>query len=167
MANKEREALIVEQIPSLRRYACALTLDRDHADELVQDCLERAWDRFDSWQPGTNLRAWLFTIMHNIFLNSIRKQNNAPPLVFLDENEVTAKTRDPMALRDLETGLAGLSPDQRELIILAGLEQMSYQDISAILKIPVGTVMSRLSRSREKLRQLMSIEPTSTIKKVK
>ena len=167
MVNKEWETLIVDQIPGLRRYARALSLNRDYADELVQDCLERAWSRFHTWSPGSNLRAWLFTIMHNIFLNSIRKQNNGPAFISIDEQEFTAQHRDPMALRDLESGLAALSPEQREIIALAGLEQMTYEEISNILKVPVGTVMSRLSRSREKLRQLMSIEPAPTVKKVK
>jgi len=167
MANKDWETLIVEQIPGLRRYARALTLEQDGADELVQDCLERAWSRFHTWKPDSNLRAWLFTIMHNLFLNSIRRKNNGPRFVPLEDKDISERHHDPMALRDLENGLAKLAPEQRELIALAGLEQMSYTEISNILDVPIGTVMSRLSRSRERLRQLMSIEPTATIKKVK
>jgi len=167
MANKKWETLIVEQIPGLRRYARALILDRDYADELVQDCLERAWSRFHTWKPDSNLRAWLFTIMHNIFLNSIRRQNNGPNFVPIDEQEFTARHYDPMVLRDLESALASLNGEQREIIALAGLEQLTYQEISKILDVPIGTVMSRLSRSRERLRQLMSIEPTPSVKKVK
>ncbi len=167
MANKDWETLIVDQIPGLRRYARALCLEQDGADELVQDCLERAWSRFHTWKPDSNLRAWLFTIMHNLFLNSIRRQNNGPGFVSFEDRDISAHHHDPLALRDLENGLARLAPQQRELIALAGLEQMPYSEISKILDIPVGTVMSRLSRSREKLRQFMSIEPTPTIKKVK
>ncbi len=167
MAKKEWESLIVEQIPGLRRYARALTLDREYADELVQDCLERAWSRFHTWQTGTNLRAWLFTIMHNLFLNSQRRKINGPNFVPMDDHDLTARHHDPTLIRDLEKGLAALSAEQRELIALAGLEQMPYAEISNILDIPVGTVMSRLSRSRERLRQLMSIDPTPAIKKVK
>jgi RNA polymerase sigma-70 factor (ECF subfamily) len=154
--------LIEQQIPRLRRYARALTRNRERADDLVQDTLGRALIKEQFWQPGTNLRAWLFTIMHNQNVNNIRRDIRDSAAV--DIEEISAKltaTTDPTASRqmlELELALAQLHAEQRQVILLVGLEGMSYQDAAGILRIPVGTVRSRLSRGRDALRKLLDME---------
>ena len=150
---------IATHIPRLRRYARALTGDITTADDLVQDTLERAWRRLALWRSGSDMRAWLFTIMHNIFVNQLRaaphKQTQTTELAALDLS-VTAPQEDRLILRDLNKALGNLSHDQREVVLLVGLEQMSYEEAAKVLGIPIGTVMSRLSRGRDQLRAMMS-----------
>jgi RNA polymerase sigma-70 factor (ECF subfamily) len=149
--------LIVPYIPNLRRYARALVGDRHGADDLVQDTLERAVRKFHLWRPG-DLRAWLFSIMHNVFVNQL-KSRKVSPNAEVDESFVGATTPGWVTdVRDLERGLVLLSAEQREVVLMVGLEDMSYGEVSRALGIPVGTVMSRLSRGREKLRRFMDGE---------
>ena len=154
--------LIVPYIPNLRRYARALVGDRDGADDLVQDTLERAVRKFHLWRPG-DLRAWLFSIMHNVFVNQL-KARKISPSVEIDEAMIAAHipTATSVDVLDLERALLVLAPEQREVVLLVGLEDMTYSDVSRALGIPIGTVMSRLSRGREKLRRLMNGESTRT-----
>jgi len=156
--------LFDEHIPRLRRYARALTNDRTQADDLVQECLTRAWEKLSLWQRGTDLRAWLFTILHNLFINDLRRRKNHPELLALDDEALDAPRRatqeDGLGLRDLQAALNRLPLDQREVLLLVGLEEMSYEEVAKTLGIPIGTVMSRLSRARERLRvQLNSAGP--------
>ena len=151
---------IVELIPRLRRYARALVSDRARADDLVQDTLERAWNKFHLWRPGSDLRAWLFTVMHNVHVNQVRASRDHA--VLDDEGPemaVAAVQGASLEIRDLKRALALLSPEQREVLLLIALEDMSYAEVAAMLDIPIGTVMSRLSRAREKLRALMHGTP--------
>lgn len=151
---------IVELIPRLRRYARALVSDRARADDLVQDTLERAWNKFHLWRPGSDLRAWLFTVMHNVHVNQVRASRDHA--VLDDEGPemaVAAVQGASLEIRDLERALAVLPPEQREVLLLIALEDMSYAEVAAMLDIPIGTVMSRLSRAREKLRALMHGTP--------
>ena len=151
---------VVELIPRLRRYARALVSDRARADDLVQDTLERAWNKFHLWRPGSDLRAWLFTVMHNVHVNQVRASRDHA--VLDDEGPemaVAAVQGASLEIRDLERALALLSPEQREVLLLIALEDMSYAEVAAMLDIPIGTVMSRLSRAREKLRALMHGTP--------
>ena len=150
--------LIVPYIPNLRRYARALVGDRDGADDLVQDTLERAVRKFHLWRPG-DLRAWLFSIMHNVFVNQLKARKIAPE-VEIDENMIAAPipTATSVDVLDLQRALLCLAPEQREVLLLIALEDMTYADVSGALGIPIGTVMSRLSRGREKLRRLMNGE---------
>jgi RNA polymerase sigma-70 factor (ECF subfamily) len=147
--------LIVPYIPNLRRYARALVGDRDGADDLVQDTLERAVRKFHLWRPG-DLRAWLFSIMHNVFVNQLKARRIAPE-VEVDEEALAARipTASSVDVLDLQRALACLAPDQREVVLLIALEDMTYADVSRALGIPIGTVMSRLSRGRERLRKAM------------
>ncbi|HNA02962.1 MAG TPA: sigma-70 family RNA polymerase sigma factor [Rhodocyclaceae bacterium] len=149
--------LIVAEIPRLRRYARALTGDAARADDLVQDTLERALSRFSLWRPG-NLRAWLFTIMHNIFVNQIKSAANIDYLAdeLLPDLPLRATQSDNLELRDLDRALSRLSAEQREVLLLVGLEDISYEEAARIVGTPIGTVMSRLSRGRERLRALLS-----------
>ena len=155
---------IIACIPRLRRYARALTGNRAIADDLVQDTLERAWGRFHLWRRGSDLRAWLFTIMHNLYVNQRRSRPAEWSLeVRGKKSELPARAtqEDNLEIRDLVAALRRLPDEQREVVLLVGLEQMSYQEAAQVLGIPLGTVMSRLSRGRERLRVLMS-DGTST-----
>ena len=149
--------LIVPYIPNLRRYARALVGDRDGADDLVQDTLERAVRKFHLWRPG-DLRAWLFSIMHNVFVNQL-KARKIPSDVEIDDTFAAPQSSvTSMDLQDLQRALGTLAPEQREVVLLVALEDMSYADVSRALGIPMGTVMSRLSRGRDRLRRVMSID---------
>jgi RNA polymerase sigma-70 factor, ECF subfamily len=146
---------IVEHIPRLRRYARALVGDRHTGDDLVQDTLERAWSKFYLWRPGSDLRAWLFTIMHNVFVNQRRRKRVEleQSMDELPEPASRATQTDGFELVDLERALARLSPEHREVLALVAVERMKYDEVSRALGIPLGTVMSRLSRAREHLRR--------------
>jgi len=154
--------LIVPFIPNLRRYARALVGDRDGADDLVQDTLERAVRKFHLWRPG-DLRAWLFSIMHNVFVNQLKARRIAPE-VDIDETQIAAPipTVTGIDVGDVQRALSCLAPEQREVLLLIALEDMTYADVSRALGIPIGTVMSRLSRGRERLRRAMNGEPVTT-----
>jgi RNA polymerase sigma-70 factor (ECF subfamily) len=149
--------LIVPFIPNLRRYARALIGDREGADDLVQDTLERAVRKFHLWRPG-DLRAWLFSIMHNVFVNQLKARKVAYEIEIDDSIAAPQSSVTSTDLMDLDRALAALSPDQREVVLLVALEDMTYAEVSRALGIPIGTVMSRLSRAREKLRRLMEGE---------
>lgn len=150
------EHAILAEIPRLRRYARALTGNEADADDLLQDTLERALGKWLLWRPG-NLRAWLLTMMHHVFLNQLRSR---PAFVALDDDTPALPERprqqDELEVQDLDRALARLPPDQREVLLLVGLEELSYADTARILGIPQGTVMSRLSRARERLRALLA-----------
>jgi len=154
---------IEAEIPRLRRYARSLARDIAAADDLVQDCLARALGKLHLWQEGTDLRAWLFTILHNQYVNQVRRAVREGMAVGLSETEPML-TRAPhqgkrLELRDLERAIAKLPEEQRSVILLVGLEGMRYEEVAEILDVPVGTVRSRLSRGREALRRLMGIVP--------
>jgi RNA polymerase sigma-70 factor (ECF subfamily) len=159
-------SLLEAEIPRLRRYARALVGNRDGADDLVQDTLTRALTKEELWAPGTNLRAWLFTLMHNHHVNSVRRPTREA--VALDAEEVSGvliAASDPTAscqLRELENALAQLRREEREVILLVGLEGMRYDETAEILGVPVGTVRSRLSCGRDRLRRLMDISENGT-----
>jgi RNA polymerase sigma factor (sigma-70 family) len=154
---------LVELIPRMRRYARALSGDRAAADDLVQDTLERAWKKLHLYRPGTDLRAWLFTVMHNVHVNKVR---SARPTDALDDDMPELAQRavqgDSLIVRDLDRCVALLPADQRAVLLLVTLEDMSYEEVARTLGIPMGTVMSRLSRAREKLRAMMLGQATTT-----
>ncbi|MNQ21032.1 ECF RNA polymerase sigma factor SigR [compost metagenome] len=152
------EALILACIPSLRRYARGLTGDPHRADDLVQDTLERAWSRYSRWQKRGELRAWMFGIMHNHFIDGVRANNRRADQTApgdLPDVPVRATQTDQLEVRDLDRCLQALPPEQREVLLLICVEDLSYQDTARVLDVPIGTVMSRLSRAREKLGALM------------
>jgi RNA polymerase sigma-70 factor (ECF subfamily) len=161
LADTQRE--IEAEIPRLRRYARALTRDGVTADDLVQDCLTRALGKLHLWQQGTDLRAWLFTILHNQYVNYIRRAVREGSAVGLNESEPLLR-RAPqqgkrLELRDLERAIVKLPEEQRAVILLIGLEGMRYEEVAAVLDVPVGTIRSRLSRGRDALRRLTGAEP--------
>lgn len=163
--------LIEQEVPRLRRYAHALVRDPDRADDLVQDCLERAWRKSHLWVRRTNLRGWLMTILHNLYANAARKHNTSPGMVSLDDagagpvtNPTQVESLNAEALRDT---LAQLPPDQQQVLLLVGMEQMPYAEVAELLEIPIGTVMSRLFRARERMRLLMAEDSRPTLRRVK
>ncbi|OGA18614.1 MAG: RNA polymerase subunit sigma-24 [Betaproteobacteria bacterium RIFCSPLOWO2_02_FULL_66_14] len=155
-------AQVVTYIPRLRRYARALLGERAAADDLVQDTLERALNKFHLWKRGTDLRAWLFTVMHNVHVNQVRSRREH---VGLDGDALELQTRAThdagLETRDLERMLQRLPVEQREVLLLVVLEDLSYEEAATALGIPIGTVMSRLSRARVRLRALMEGLPAT------
>jgi RNA polymerase sigma-70 factor (ECF subfamily) len=152
--------MLEAEIPRLRRYARVLTRDVNRADDLVQSCLTRAVAKQHLWQYGTNLRAWLFTIMHNQHVNDVRRSVRDGNNVELDKAPtmtVQSNAIPVLQLRDLERAIAKLPHEQRQVVLLVGLEGMAYEEVAKILRVPVGTVRSRLSRGRDLLRRLMDI----------
>jgi RNA polymerase sigma-70 factor (ECF subfamily) len=160
---------LVDLIPRLRRYARALVGERAGADDLVQDTLERAWTKLHLYRRGTDLRAWLFTVMHNVHVNKLRAARPTDPLDdAMPELAQRAPQADALVVRDLDRAIARLPADQRAVLLLVTLEEMSYEEVARTLGIPIGTVMSRLSRAREKLRMLMlGHTPPAKLKVVK
>src|SRR6185295_8885673 len=149
---------LVGHIPDLRRYARSLTGDAWAADDLVQDTLERACERWQLWSAGSDLRAWLFTLMHNLFVDGARRaMRQGGQRVDLDEvaGELAAPAETPEHALDLQRCLLRLPPEQREVLLLVTLQDLRYEDVARITGVPMGTVMSRLSRARSRLRELM------------
>jgi RNA polymerase sigma-70 factor (ECF subfamily) len=161
----DTERLIAEQIPRLRRYARALMGDPVKSDDLVQDTLVRALSRSHLWQPGTDIRAWMFTILHNIHVNNQRQRYARTEHQELTDDQPEMATppsqEHNLEVRDLGRALELLPEAQRQVVLLVGLEGMNYKRVAAVLEIPVGTVMSRLHRGREALRRLMAYGPAS------
>lgn len=145
-------------IPALRRYARLLTGDATRADDLVQDTLERACIKWSLWQPGSVLRSWLLSLMHNLHVNQRRDWRHDDG--HADLSDVPEPAHEPLARvaerLDLQRGLAALAPAMREVLLLVNVEEYTYAEAAAILDVPVGTVMSRLHRARERLREAMS-----------
>ena len=160
-SNDNSDDQLLPWIPRLRRYARALVGNRDGADDLVQDTLERALAKAALWRGVADMRAWLFGMMHNLHVDGVRR----PKLhtVVLDDDTpevpVAATQGDHLAVLDLQAALERLPVEQREIILLVALEDMSYAEVAATLGIPIGSVMSRLSRGRERLRSLMEGQP--------
>jgi RNA polymerase sigma-70 factor (ECF subfamily) len=123
----------------------------------VQDTMERALSRAWRFRAGSNLRAWLFTMLYRIYLNDVARERRSAPLEA--DDEISVSHSEPGQLLDMERAMARLPPEQRVVLLLVGLEQLSYAEAAAILEIPLGTVMSRLSRGRERLRRLLAGEP--------
>ena len=156
MSDSEFHRLVEGQIPRLRRYARALTRDSTRADDLVQDTLVRGLAKAHLWQADTDIRAWLFTIMHNQYVNNVRRAQREGATVDIDQIASTlVATTDPTARRKLsevDLALGHLSKGQRAVVLLVGLEGMRYDEAAKILRVPIGTVRSRLGRAREALR---------------
>jgi len=158
-------------VAALRRYAYALERNREEADDLVQDCLTRAIARTKAWSEIRNVRAYLFTILHNLHVDHVSRGRRAGTAVPLESVEHKLMTRpsqeESLRIRDLERALRVLPDDYRKAVLLVGLEGMSYREAATTLGIPIGTVMSRLSRGRETLRQLMATEARAKLRMVK
>lgn len=156
-------------IPSLRRYARALLRQREQADDLVQDCLERAIAKRKLWKPSGPLRPWLFTIMRNIHRDHLRKHR--VQTITLDDMKIVpslpAEQPDRLALNELASAIDRLPGDQRQVLLLVALEGFSYGETAKMLDIAVGTVMSRPARARKTLRQMRDGEIGHKLRRVK
>ncbi|HVL21566.1 MAG TPA: sigma-70 family RNA polymerase sigma factor [Amaricoccus sp.] len=150
-------------VPALRRYARALTHDADLADDLVQDCLERAIRKRELWRPTGSLRGWLFRILLNVYRNDLRTRRRVQAVVVPDtglvEPAATAPEHGRLALAETARAMQALAPEQREALLLVAVEGMSYAEAAAVLRIPPGTLMSRLARGRAALRQAIEDGP--------
>jgi len=160
-----------EAVPHLRRYALALTRSRDLADDLVQDAIERALQKRRLYRPSGSVKSWLFQIMLNVYRNQLRAGKRQSHFVPIDELAVEpiAAPEQPgkIALAETARALVQLPQGQREVLLLVGLEGFSYAESAQILKIPIGTVMSRLGRARATLRRLTDDTATPTLKRIK
>jgi RNA polymerase sigma-70 factor (ECF subfamily) len=152
--------LIVAEIPRLRRYARVLLRDRDGADDLVQDTILRALEKNHLYERGTNLRSWLFALMHNQNVNSVRRTMRRGQTIVVEEVPLASPAAQigSLELRDLDSAIARLPEEQRETLLLIGLEGMKYEEVAQICDVPIGTVRSRLSRAREGLRRMIEDE---------
>ena len=165
------DALIGSHIPHLRRYARALTGEAARADDLVQDTLERAWIKFHLWKPTLDLRPWLFTIMHNIYVNQVRAAARHDLSGLAGSDDLTQSARanqsDMLEVGDIAACLARLPLEQREVLLLVSLEDMNYAQVARILSIPLGTVTSRLARARARLKAMLEGETVVSLKVIK
>lgn len=149
---------LIAQIPGLRRYARALTGDAWAADDLVQDTLERACNKWRLWRVGSDLRAWLFTLMHNLFISQWRHAARHAPAAEAMDSDLPEPSAPEMPLDtalDLQRCLMRLPAEQRAVLLMVTLEDLSYAEVARICGVPVGTVMSRLSRARSRLQELL------------
>ena len=177
-AMPDRAALIEAQIPGLRRFASALLHgDRERADDLVQDTLERALSRWHLRRVEGNLRGWLYTILYNRFLtDQQRLRKRGPHGALTEETEipgVDGGQDSALEHRDLLRAFSTLPEEQRSVLLLIVVEELSYEETAQVLDVPIGTVMSRLSRARERLRRYMHGKtdedgpPRGTLRRVK
>jgi RNA polymerase sigma-70 factor (ECF subfamily) len=162
-ADQSLRAQIEALIPRLRRYARALARDPVAADDLVQDCLVRALGKIHLWETGTDLRAWLFTILHNQYVSLARQAARQRDSIELQQSNpglpLSPTQTARLELRDLERAIAKLPEEQRSLILLVGLEGMGYEEAASVVNLPIGTVRSRVSRGRETLRMMTELFP--------
>ncbi|WP_245838389.1 RNA polymerase sigma factor [Niveispirillum lacus] len=157
----ELARLVADERAYLRRYALGLCHDISLADDLAQECMERALTRLHLWQNGTNLRAWLSTMLRNLHINGLRRHRHHVRLDDCDGADlgsVPARQIGRMQMRDLRRALSRLPSDQREMVVMVALRGASYEQAARNAKISVGTVKSRLSRARDTLRRLMEGE---------
>lgn len=164
-------------VPRLRRYARALVGDAHHADDLVQDALARGWEKRHLWVPDTDLRAWLFTIMHNVHVNQVSARARQGRTESLDADPEAAhpardipvrpQQSDRLEVADVWRQIERLPVEQREVLVLVAIEEMRYEQVASVLQIPIGTVMSRLSRARERLRRFLADPAAPALRAVK
>jgi RNA polymerase sigma-70 factor (ECF subfamily) len=147
-------------IPNLRAFAISLTNNRDAADDIVQETILKGWANMHRFQPGTNMQAWLFTILRNLFHSQWRKRRHEvedPDEAFASKLQIIPEQPGHVALQDLRAALERLSPDQREALILVGAEGLSYEETAQICGVAVGTIKSRVNRARNRLAELLAV----------
>ncbi len=153
-------------VPSLRAFAISLTGNRDRADDLVQDTLMRAWANIDRFERGTNLEAWLFTILRNRFhseYRSRRREVEDADGSYAARLKTHPDQQDHLDYEDFRTALAKLPPDQREALLLVGAQGMSYEEAAEVCNVPLGTVKSRVNRARSRLAALLDLNSEAEI----
>ena len=172
MAGERPDALtgaLLAQVPGLRRYAAALVGNAADADDLVQDCIERALVRQDTLREPGSLGRWLKTILHNLYVTKLRRRGapSVPIEDFAEDVALSVPPEDQGQIRDLVRALAGLSVEHRQILLLISLEGLSYREVAEVLDIPIGTVMSRLARARERLRSLLEGDEDRAVRRLK
>jgi RNA polymerase sigma-70 factor (ECF subfamily) len=153
-------------VPSLRAFAVSLTNSRDRADDLVQDTLMRAWANIDKFERGSNLQAWLFTILRNLFHSDFRKRKREvedPDGSYAARLKTYPDQQVHLDYEDFRTALTKLHPDQREALLLVGAQGMSYEEAAQVTGVPLGTVKSRVNRARSRLATLLDINSEAEI----
>jgi RNA polymerase sigma-70 factor (ECF subfamily) len=163
---------LANELPPLRRFARALTGDAALADDLVQDCVERAINKSHLYDPARPLRAWLYAVLRNLYISGLRRTGRSTVVKTVDElsdgeGAVQPEQEQRLSVRSVNEALDRLAPQHREVIVLVALEEMSYRDVAEILGVPLGTVMSRLSRAREHLRNILVDRGHSVLRRVK
>ena len=163
---------LTQELPHLRRFARALSGDAALADDLVQDCVERALNKSHLYDPARPLRTWLYAVLRNLFISGLRRQSRSVVVKTVDdlmegEDAVPPGQEDRLSASLVAEALNRLPPQQREVIVLVGLEEMSYRDVAEIVGVPIGTVMSRLSRAREALRNILEERGHTVLRRVK
>ncbi|UXM96515.1 RNA polymerase sigma factor (plasmid) [Bartonella sp. HY329] len=157
--NDDMIGIIEPLIPAMRRYARALMRNKESADDLVQDCLERAIDRWHQRQSDKSARAWLFTILHNLAITRLQRVQGQPPLLELDEaisSSYAAAQENNLFYKDVMAAIDQLTDEHKTLLLLVAVEGFSYSEVAQMQQIPLGTVMSRLSRARAQLHKILS-----------
>lgn len=168
----EPDALIralLAHVPGLRRYAAALAGNAADADDLVQDCIERALVRQDTLREPDSLGRWLKTILHNLYVTKVRRRRAAsvPIEDFAEDLALSVPPEDQGQIRDLVRALSTLSVEHRQVLLLVSLEGLSYREVAEVLDIPIGTVMSRLARARERLRSLLDGDQDRAVRRIR
>lgn len=166
----DASALLEPQIPALRRYAYALVRDHDLADDLVQDTLERALSRWRLRREAGDVRAWLFAIQRNLYVSGWRQRRRRGTPVALDDVPlpgVAPRQETVLEVHDVLAAMDHLPEEQKSLLLLVGVEDVSYDDAARILGMPIGTVMSRLARARQRLRTIVETGRTTLLRRVK
>jgi RNA polymerase sigma-70 factor, ECF subfamily len=162
----ELRASLLNAIPHLRAFAISLTGKVDQADDLVQEAILRGLSHLDSFTPGTDLQAWLFTILRNLFYTSLRKRRREvedPDGVIAGMLSTAPEQHGRLDLNDLRTALGKLSVEQREALLLVGAEGMSYEEAAAICEVNIGTIKSRINRARTRLAELLDVADTDSL----
>lgn len=166
MSNVNPRDELVDHLPAMRAFAISLTRNKSVADDMVQDTLVKAWTEIDKFEAGTNMRAWLFTILRNTFYSSRRKLNRE--VADIDGIHSDAVAEKPahdgrLQMRDFRSAFAQLSDEQREALLLVGASGFSYKEAATMCSVATGTIKSRIGRAREKLSELMYLEPNDSL----
>jgi RNA polymerase sigma-70 factor (ECF subfamily) len=172
VAGEPRNALsyaLLAHVPALRRYAAALAGNAADADDLLKHCIERALARQDTLREPDSLGRWLKTILHNLYVTKLRRRGatSLPIEDFAEDLALSVPPEDQGQVRDLVHALAGLSVEHRQILLLISLEGLSYREVAATLDIPIGTVMSRLARARERLRSLLDGDEDRGVRRIR
>ena len=163
---------LASELPHLRRFSRALVGDAALADDLVQDCIERALIKSHLYDPARPLRAWLYAVLRNLYISGLRRDSRSGVVKSVDdltgtEGAIPPRQEEHLSVVLIAEALTRLPPAQREVIVLVALEEMSYRDVAEIIGVPIGTVMSRLSRARSVLQQILEDRGQAVLRRVK
>ncbi|MEQ9240756.1 RNA polymerase sigma factor [Roseovarius indicus] len=163
---KDPKEELIEHLPAMRAFAFSLSHNASSADDLVQDAVVKAWDNFDKFQPGTNLRAWLFTILRNTYYSQHRKRRREvedPEGMMAASMSQKPDHDGRLAMTDFREAFAQLTAEQREVLVLVGAEGFSYEEAADMCNCAVGTIKSRANRARKRLAELMHLDDDSEL----